>query len=133
MLRGLRTLALRIRQHNENAMAIAEFLERHLAVKAVFYPGLKSHPQHDLAVRQMSGFGGMLSFEVKGGYEAADRFLSRVATSLTRGESGGVGVVAGGSSGFEFPALHDPRGSCANWNCALDYCGFPSDWKVRTI
>src|SRR5438270_4035020 len=77
LLRGLRTLALRVRQHNENALALAEFLEGHSAVKAVYYPGLKSHPQRELAARQMSGFGGMLSFEVKDGYEAADRCLSR--------------------------------------------------------
>src|SRR5207302_2752427 len=68
MLRGLRTLSLRIRQHNENALQLAQALENYPAVKAVHYPGLKSHPQHDLARRQMSGFGGMLSFEVKGGY-----------------------------------------------------------------
>src|SRR6266849_2759438 len=75
ILRGLRTLALRLRQHNENALALAEFLSGHPAVKAVNYPGLPSHPQHDLARKQMTGFGGMLSFEPKGGAEAAKRFL----------------------------------------------------------
>src|SRR5438270_3319092 len=94
MLRGLRTLALRLRQHNENAIALAEFLEGHSAVKAVFYPGLKSHPQHELAVRQMSGFGGMLSFEAKGGYEAADRFLSRVRLASRAASLGGVESLA---------------------------------------
>jgi methionine-gamma-lyase len=94
MLRGLRTLGLRVRQHNENAMALARFLEDHSAVKAVFYPGLKSHPQHDLAARQMSGFGGMLSFEVKGGYEAADRFLSRLRLASRAASLGGVESLA---------------------------------------
>lgn len=94
MLRGLRTLALRIRQHNENAMALAEALEKHPAVKAVHYPGLKSHPQHDLAKRQMSRFGGMLGFEVKGGYDAADRFLSRLRLASRAASLGGVETLA---------------------------------------
>jgi methionine-gamma-lyase len=63
--RGVRTLALRMEKHNENAMKVAEFLENHPEVTAVHYPGLKSHPQHELAKRQMSGFGGTLAFEVK--------------------------------------------------------------------
>ena len=67
LLRGLRTLAVRVRQHNENAMALARYLESHPAVKVVHYPGLPSHPQHELARRQMIGFGGMLSFQLKKG------------------------------------------------------------------
>jgi len=63
--RGVKTLALRMEKHNENAMKVAEFLEAHPEVTAVYYPGLKSHPQHELALRQMTGFGGTLSFEVK--------------------------------------------------------------------
>src|SRR5437660_6842464 len=94
MLRGLRTLALRIRKHNENALQLAQALEKYPAVKAVHYPGLKSHPQHDLARRQMSGFGGMLSFEVKGGYEAADRFLSRIRLASRAASLGGVETLA---------------------------------------
>jgi methionine-gamma-lyase len=93
MLRGLRTLSLRVRQHNENAQALAEFLENHKAVKKVYYPGLKSHPQHDLARRQMSGFGGMLSFEVEG-YEAADRVLSRLHLAARAASLGGVETLA---------------------------------------
>lgn len=93
MLRGLRTLALRVRQHNENAQALAESLERHRAVKKVFYPGLKSHPQHDLARRQMSGFGGMLCFEVDG-YESADRCLSRLRLAARAASLGGVETLA---------------------------------------
>lgn len=94
MLRGLRTLSLRIRQHNENAMALAQALEGNPAVKAVHYPGLKSHPQHDLARRQMTGFGGMLSFEVKGGYEAADRCLTRLRLPARAASLGGVESLA---------------------------------------
>jgi methionine-gamma-lyase len=66
VLRGIRTLALRMERHNANAMAVAKFLEQHPKVKKVHYPGLPSHPQHKLACRQMSGFGGMLAFEVAG-------------------------------------------------------------------
>jgi methionine-gamma-lyase len=93
VLRGLRTLSLRVRQHNENAQALAEFLENHKAVKKVYYPGLKSHPQHDLACRQMSGFGGMLSFELDG-YEAADRVLSRLHLAARAASLGGVETLA---------------------------------------
>ncbi|HEX9885156.1 MAG TPA: aminotransferase class I/II-fold pyridoxal phosphate-dependent enzyme [Longimicrobiales bacterium] len=90
--RGLKTLPLRIRQHNANAMAVASFLEAHPAVARVNYPGLASHPHHERAARLLAGFGGMLSFEVKGGVEPAERFLSRltipaVAVSLGGAES----------------------------------------------
>jgi len=81
--RGLKTLALRVQRQNENALALAQFLERHPKVERVHYPGLASHPQHGLAKKQMpGGFGGMLSFEIKGGYAAGKRFAEgvRVAT-----------------------------------------------------
>jgi hypothetical protein len=64
---------MRVKRQNENALALAEFLENHRAVKRVNYPGLKSHPQHKLACRQMSGLGGVLSFEVSSGYDASKR------------------------------------------------------------
>ncbi len=75
---GLKTLPLRMERHNSNGMAVAEFLEGHEGITAVHYPGLKSFPQHALAQRQMDGFGGMISFEVAGGYEGATRLLGRV-------------------------------------------------------
>ncbi|HEV8225205.1 MAG TPA: cystathionine gamma-synthase [Rubrobacteraceae bacterium] len=71
VLRGLKTLAVRMRQHEENALAVAEFLRDHPQVEMVSYPGLPSHPQHELAKRQMSGFSGMVSFTLKGGAKAA--------------------------------------------------------------
>jgi O-succinylhomoserine sulfhydrylase len=70
-LKGLETLGLRMRAHSANALALAEWLSRHPAVARVHYPGLPGHPQHGLAARQQSGFGGVLSFEVRGGREAA--------------------------------------------------------------
>jgi cystathionine beta-lyase/methionine-gamma-lyase len=90
LLRGVRTLSLRVRQQNENALALARFLETQRAVKAVHYPGLESHPQHELASRQMSGFGGMLSFELKGGYGAAGCFLKKVRLASHAVSLGGV-------------------------------------------
>ena len=91
-LRGLKTLHLRMKAHCENAQAIAEFLQGHDAVQEVIYPGLPTHPQHELAKRQMDGFGGIVSVRVKGGFEAAKRFCERtelftLAESLGGGES----------------------------------------------
>jgi methionine-gamma-lyase len=90
LLRGLRTLSLRVRQHNENAMGLAQFLEQHPAVKVVHYPGLASHPQHELARQQMSGFGGMLSFDLKGEYRAATRLLDNLRLPSLAASLGGV-------------------------------------------
>lgn len=78
LLRGLRTLPLRVRQHNETAMAVATFLEGHPGVEAVHYAGLASHPQHELARTQMQGFGGTLSFQIAGGYAETERFMARL-------------------------------------------------------
>lgn len=72
VLRGIRTLALRMQRHNTNALAVAKFLEEHPKVNQVYYPGLPSHPQHELARRQMHGFGGMVAFEVAGIEEGRD-------------------------------------------------------------
>ena len=77
-IRGLKTLHIRMDRHAENAMKVAEFLESRPEVEWVRYPGLTSHPQHELACKQMSGFSGMLSFEVKGGIEAGRRLMDNV-------------------------------------------------------
>ncbi|HMG36334.1 MAG TPA: cystathionine gamma-synthase [Blastocatellia bacterium] len=89
VMRGTKTLAVRMRQHDENGRIVAQFLTEHPKVKKVYYPGLQSHPQHELASRQMSGFGGMISFET-GSLENAKRVLENVRV-CTMGESlGGV-------------------------------------------
>ena len=89
--RGLQTYALRMEAHNRNAMQVACFLAEHPAVERVYYPGLPSHPQHDLAKRQMvGGFGGMLSFEVKGGYRAAYNVIRKTELYLLAVSLGGV-------------------------------------------
>ncbi|MEP6149182.1 MAG: aminotransferase class V-fold PLP-dependent enzyme, partial [Nisaea sp.] len=76
LLKGLETLDLRVRRQSENALAIAAFLENHAAISRVIYPGLSSHPQHELATKQMSGFGTLVSFDVKGGKDAAFKLLN---------------------------------------------------------
>jgi cystathionine gamma-lyase len=98
-LRGLKTLALRMERHCASAQKIAAWLERHPKVARVFYPGLPSHPQHALAKRQMPGFGGMISAELKGGLEAAKRFLERTELFALAESLGGV------ESLIEHPAI----------------------------
>jgi cystathionine gamma-synthase len=90
VMRGIRSLAARMRVHCENAMAIARFLAAHPRVEAVYYPGLESHPGHDIARKQMSGFGGMLSFLVRGGREDALRVTSQVRLFTRATSLGGV-------------------------------------------
>ncbi len=90
LLRGMKTLALRVERHNENALAVARFLEGRPEVLRVHYPGLPSHPQHELARRQMLGFGGMLSFELRGGREAGLRLVEATRLMVLAVSLGGV-------------------------------------------
>ena len=90
VLRGLKTLHVRMQRHAENAVALAHHLERHPQVERVIYPGLPSHPQHALARRQMSGFGGMLAFVIRGGLPAARAFLEAVRIFACAESLGGV-------------------------------------------
>jgi len=98
-LRGLKTLGLRMREHSKNAQAVAEVLEGHAAVERVVYPGLASHPQYDLAQRQMNGGGGMVTAFIKGGLEPSRRFLERVEVFALAESLGGV------ESLIEHPAI----------------------------
>jgi cystathionine gamma-lyase len=90
VLRGLKTLHIRMARHEENANALAEWLSRHPSVQRVIYPGLASHPQHQLARRQQRGFGGMISFDLAGGVEAARRFLRACRIFACAESLGGV-------------------------------------------
>lgn len=99
VLRGVKTLAIRMEKHQENAHKIAEFLEGHSKIERVYYPGLRSHPQHKLARKQMSGFSGMISFEIKGGEQKAKRFLKNLKLFKIAESLGGV------ESLIEHPAL----------------------------
>lgn len=89
-LRGLKTLHLRMKAHCENAQALAEWLQSHPRIEAVIYPGLASHPHHELAKRQMDGFGGMLSVRVKDGLDGAKRFCERLELFTLAESLGGV-------------------------------------------
>jgi len=99
VMRGIKTLGVRMRQHARNAVTIAEFLENNSRVKRVLYPGLKSHPQYKLACKQMSGFGGMLSFELKGDLKTAKKFVESTRFFALAESLGGV------ESLIELPAL----------------------------
>jgi cystathionine beta-lyase/cystathionine gamma-synthase len=97
VLRGIRTLPLRVRQHEENGRAVAEYLSTHPKVSKLAYPGLKCHPQHDLAVKQQKGFGSMMSFELDS-REAAGRFLAALKIFLSAESLGGVESLASHSA-----------------------------------
>lgn len=90
LMRGLKTFALRLARQNETAQALAEFLEGHPRVEKVHYPGLKSHPHHDIALKQMKGFGGVVSFEVKGGLAEGSRLVDAVKIPFIAPSLGGV-------------------------------------------
>ena len=89
-LRGLKTLSLRMERHQSNAIEIAEYLEGHPKVARVYYPGLKSHPQYEIGLKQASGFGGMLSFEIRGGEKEAVKFLESLKLFTLAESLGGV-------------------------------------------
>jgi cystathionine beta-lyase/cystathionine gamma-synthase len=88
--RGMKTLAVRMKQHNESALKIARFLEGHAAIEKVFYPGLESHPRHARARELFNGFSGMISFELKGDVDTAQRFIDRVTLPINAPSLGGV-------------------------------------------
>ncbi|MGQ9551287.1 MAG: trans-sulfuration enzyme family protein [Candidatus Bathycorpusculaceae bacterium] len=90
LLRGLKTLGLRMERHNSNGMQIAEYLAKHPKVKKVYYPGLRSHPQYSIARRQMKGFGGVVSFEVDGGSEETMKFVENLKLCSLAASLGGT-------------------------------------------
>lgn len=99
VMRGLKTLHVRMERHAQNAMAIARYLEKHPKVERVIYPGLESHPQHAIARQQMTGFGGMITFYIKGGLNEARTFLEKVRVFTLAESLGGV------ESLIEHPAI----------------------------
>jgi cystathionine gamma-synthase len=94
LLRGMKTLSLRVCRQNENGQRVAEFLEGHPAVRRVHYPGLPSHPDYEIARRQMSGFGGVVSFEIDGDLERTGRFIDRLQLPYIGPTLGGVESIA---------------------------------------
>jgi cystathionine gamma-synthase/cystathionine gamma-lyase len=112
ILRGLKTLAVRMRQHEINASQVARFLQKHPKVEAVFFPGLETHANHKVAAKQMSGFGGLVSFNIKGGLEAANKFFKRLKIFSLAESLGGVE-------------------SLANYSTIMTHGGFPEDLKKK--
>ncbi len=113
VLRGIETLPVRMRQHEQNAMAVARFLSKHPRVNKTFYPGLESHPGHDVARRQMKGFGGIVSFEIKGGKQDVDSFLRKMKIFSLAESLGGVA-------------------SLAEHAATMSHASMPADFKVKT-
>lgn len=95
VIRGIKTLELRVQRQNENAMAVARYLQKHPAVSEVFYPGLESHPGHEIARKQMHGFGGVLSFSLKGDYESVKTLLHNLTFVHLAASLGSVSTLAG--------------------------------------
>lgn len=90
VLRGIKTLSVRMEAHQKNAFAVAKWLEKHPKIESVVYPGLKTHPQHKIAKKQMSGFGGMITFFIKGGLKESKKFLEKVELFALAESLGGV-------------------------------------------
>ncbi len=95
LLRSVKTLHLRVERQNANALAIARHLEEHPAIEEVFYPGLESHPHHDIATRQMKGYGGVLSFSIRGGFDAVRAVLPRLELAHLAANLGAVETIVG--------------------------------------
>lgn len=108
VLRGIQTLTCRIKNHSENALKIAKFLAAHPKIERVFYPGLPDHPGHDIAVRQMSGFGGMMSFQVVGGKEKAVELTSKLEIISRATSLGGVESLIEHRASIEGPNTTTP-------------------------
>ncbi len=100
LLRGLNTLQVRVLRQNHNAQRVAEFLEGHPAIRRVYYPGLSSHPQHNLACQQMTGFGGVVSFEIEGDMDRTSRFIDLLRLPFVGPTLGGVEAVVQQQAAF---------------------------------
>jgi cystathionine gamma-synthase/cystathionine gamma-lyase len=111
-LRGLKTLAIRMRQHEKNASQIALFLQKHPKVETVYFPGLESHTNHKIAAKQMTGFGGLVSFNIKGGFKEASQFFKGLKIFSLADSLGGVE-------------------SLANYSTKMTHGSFPEDLKKK--
>jgi len=109
LIRSIKTLAYRMRGHCENGMALANYLEKHPAVEAVYYPGLPGHPGHEIAKKQMTGFGGMLSVLVKGGANDARRVVNKVKLFAQATSLGGVESLIEHRASIEGPGTKTPQ------------------------
>jgi cystathionine gamma-synthase len=127
LLRGMKTLDLRVQRHNMNAMLVAQRLEEHPKIELVHYPGLPSHPDHDIAVQQMDGFGGVVSFEVKGDLWTTAKFIDSVRLPYIAPSLGGVEslieqptVISYWDQGPEKRALYNIRDNLVRFSCGVE-------------
>lgn len=111
-LRGVKTLAVRMRQHEQNAFAVADFLKNHKLAEAVFFPGLKDHPGHEIAKKQMTGFGGIVSFRLKGGLAECNTFFRKLKVFQLADSLGGVE-------------------SLANYSALMTHEAFPQELRLK--
>jgi cystathionine gamma-synthase len=109
LIRGLKTLDLRVRRQNENGQRVAEFLTEHPTIERVYYPGLPSHPDHEIARRQMTGFGGVVSFDIDGDLERTGRFVDRLRLPYVGPTLGGVESVVRQQAIFASPDPEERR------------------------
>ena len=130
-LRGLRTLGVRVERHNQNAMMLARFFESHPKIERVNYPGLESHPQHELAREQMSGFTGVMSVELRGSYETANRFIASLNWDLTPRAS--VFRDRCWSIPRRCGAILEHKRSVLQWRSVRISYGSQSGWKTNEI
>ncbi len=129
VLRGIKTMPLRIKQHEENGRAVAAYLSTHPKVGKLAYPGLKSHPQYELAVKQQKGFGSMMSMDL-GSREAAGRFLSTIKIFLNAESLGGVVSLASHSATTTHGSVSAGR-ACGDGHHRRAGCGFQSASRTR--
>lgn len=111
-LRGVKTLAIRMSQHEKNAKLVAGFLEKHPNVEKVFFPGLETHPGHEIAIKQMTGFGGIVSFRLKGGLQECNNFFKKLKIFQLADSLGGVE-------------------SLANYSALMTHEAFPADLRIK--
>jgi len=109
LLRSIKTLPYRMKGHNENGMALAKYMENHPEIEAVYYPGLTSHPQHEIAKRQMTGFGGMLSVLIKGDADRARKVVNSVKLFAQATSLGGVESLIEHRASVEGPDTKTPQ------------------------
>ena len=131
VLRGIKTLPLRMKQHEENGRAVAEFLSTQPKMTRLAYPGLKSHPQHELAKKQQRGFGSMLSFDL-GTRDKAGK-ISRCVEAVSECRVAGRSGVAGFAFGDDDACRADAMRSARRWGSPRGWCGCRSASRTRTI
>jgi cystathionine gamma-synthase len=131
LLRGLKTLSLHVHQQNQTAQAVAEFLSAHPAVEQVWYPGLKTHPGHEIASKQMTGFGGVLSFTVKGGRQESFQFIDALKIPYISASLGGTETLVLHVAAQAYSDLNPAQ--CLKEGIPQIWCGWHWALKIKMI